>query len=889
MELTIEQALQKGVAAYKEGKLQDAERLYRAILQSQPSHPDANHNLGVLAVSVNKAEAALSLFKTALDANPKMGQFWLSYIDALIRAEKVDDARQALADAQQAGVTAAKLQIFEEQLEFELSPSSQIPQQEISNPLHSHHGELSAAIELREAGKYKEAQELLSSVIEHDSRNAEALSLLSQVLLLDKKAAAAERVLRVAASINSELPSVYRNQARLLLNQAKTPEALEKAQMGCKQSQEDSESLLVLAACLRANQRDLEALRLIENILKVNSNCAEAYANRALIRLRAKNITGAIEDAELTVSLKPHLTQMWQLLGSLYYESSNLVDAIEALKIAHKNEPMNLALMMQLGEFLRQDNKTSEAITILEQAKEISPKDAKVWINLGVAYQQEKRIADAKIAYEAALAISPKAGAVLSNLGAMAKEAAEFESALHYFERALEAQPNLAEAHNNLGATLQELGRFDESEASYRQAITLKPDYAEAHSNLGNVLQELGRLEEAETSYRQTIALTPDNAKAHSYLGNTLRDLGRLDEAVSSRQKAFTLRTGIRPGGREALAPATDALFFELTNKCNFHCTFCPSDDQKRSLGSMDLELVKQLYEEASHKNLASVVNLHLMGEPTLHPELIEVLKFGASKHIKTDLVTNISTLVDKNIPKILDALYGTITASHMTPTEETYHFRGEVKLPWDRYVSNLRLLVREYMQRLADGVSRKNEITIRVMVTQDTASNVSVIKTSNDASAILKEWNDFVAEVEQELGMAPFERKDHNVDDLARGNKHSSTSYPLQQGIKLTFWRAFTFANTRVSDDFDLKATGRTSYCSKPFSDVGVLWNGDVTLCGLDHDGQLKVGNVLDSSIEAVIQSDAAQKLRAAMLGEHPLPSICQKCQERPVKRENS
>ena len=31
MELTIDQALQQGIAAHKEGKLQDAERLYRAI------------------------------------------------------------------------------------------------------------------------------------------------------------------------------------------------------------------------------------------------------------------------------------------------------------------------------------------------------------------------------------------------------------------------------------------------------------------------------------------------------------------------------------------------------------------------------------------------------------------------------------------------------------------------------------------------------------------------------------------------------------------------------------------------------------------------------------------------------------------------------------------
>ena len=75
MELKIEQALQQGVAAHKEGRIQDAERLYRTILQSQPEHPDANHNLGVIAVSVKKVDAALPLFKTALQANPKVEQF----------------------------------------------------------------------------------------------------------------------------------------------------------------------------------------------------------------------------------------------------------------------------------------------------------------------------------------------------------------------------------------------------------------------------------------------------------------------------------------------------------------------------------------------------------------------------------------------------------------------------------------------------------------------------------------------------------------------------------------------------------------------------------------------------------------------------------------------
>ena len=401
---------------------------------------------------------------------------------------------------------------------------------------------MSAAIELREVGRYKEAQEWLSKFVQHNPANPEALSLLSQVLLLDKKEAEAERALTAAASINSELPSVYRNQARLLLKQSKIAEALEKAQLGCRQSPEDSESLLVLAACLGANQRDLEALPIIEKILKANSNYAEAYANRALIKLRAKDTVGAIEDAKMTVSLKPHLTQMWFLLSSLHYQANNLSDAIEALRSAHKNEPKNLDFMVQLGEFLRQDNKVSEAINILEQATELAPKDATAWTNLGVAFQQEKRIADAKIAYEKALALNPKSAAIASNLGAMAQEAEEWKSALQYFGKALEIEPNLAEPHNNLGSTLKELGRLEEAEASFRQAIALKPDFVEAHSNLGIMLKELGRLEEAEVSCRQAIALKPDYAGAYSNLGNMLQELGRLEEAEASYRQAIALK-----------------------------------------------------------------------------------------------------------------------------------------------------------------------------------------------------------------------------------------------------------------------------------------------------------------------------------------------------------
>jgi len=116
MELTIDQALQQGIAAHKVGNIQEADRLYTAILGAHPQHPDANHNMGVLAVGVGKVEEALPFLKAALEANPKTEQFWLSYIDALIRLNKTADARQVLQQGKGSGLKGDKINQLEAQL-----------------------------------------------------------------------------------------------------------------------------------------------------------------------------------------------------------------------------------------------------------------------------------------------------------------------------------------------------------------------------------------------------------------------------------------------------------------------------------------------------------------------------------------------------------------------------------------------------------------------------------------------------------------------------------------------------------------------------------------------------------------------------------------------------
>ena len=130
MELTLDQALQKAVEAHKIGQVQEAERLYTAILQAQPKHSDANHNMGVIAVSVGKVKEALPFFKTALEANPNISQYWLSYIDALINLDRMIDAKSVLDQAKSKGANGEAF----DQLEQRLNAPNETP---VETDLHN--------------------------------------------------------------------------------------------------------------------------------------------------------------------------------------------------------------------------------------------------------------------------------------------------------------------------------------------------------------------------------------------------------------------------------------------------------------------------------------------------------------------------------------------------------------------------------------------------------------------------------------------------------------------------------------------------------------------------------------------------------------------------------
>ena len=100
----IQEALSKGVEMHVAGEFDLAGQLYASVLKLQPNHADANHNMGLLKLDTGNDLESLPYLQAALQADTSIAQFWLSYIKALIKLEKLEDASRILDLAKESGI-----------------------------------------------------------------------------------------------------------------------------------------------------------------------------------------------------------------------------------------------------------------------------------------------------------------------------------------------------------------------------------------------------------------------------------------------------------------------------------------------------------------------------------------------------------------------------------------------------------------------------------------------------------------------------------------------------------------------------------------------------------------------------------------------------------------
>ena len=99
----VDAALESAIASHEAGDLLVAGEKYLEILKADPSHPDANHNFGLLTVKLGEPAMGVQFLKTAIETNPTVAQYWVSIISTLLEIKDVENARIALEKAKEVG------------------------------------------------------------------------------------------------------------------------------------------------------------------------------------------------------------------------------------------------------------------------------------------------------------------------------------------------------------------------------------------------------------------------------------------------------------------------------------------------------------------------------------------------------------------------------------------------------------------------------------------------------------------------------------------------------------------------------------------------------------------------------------------------------------------
>ena len=408
MELTIDQALQQGVVAHKEGKLQDAERLYRAILKSQPNHPDANHNLGVLAVAVGKPAEAVPLFKLALGANPKVEQFWFSYLDSLIKLERFDEAKLVLAEGKRAGVSSEKLEVLHQQIR--ISP----PGDKKNTKKGLRVSEKRKRLAEKKKGEKRKArggssgaapsQDQINHFIEH------------------YQAGRFEEAKALAVSLTQQFP---------------------KHPFGWK----------VLGAVLKQTGRLVESQLPMQKAIELSPQDPEAHSNLGSTLQELGRSAEAEASCRQAITLKPDYAEAHSNLGVTLQELGRLDESEASYKQAIALKPDYTEAHYNFGVTLQELGKLDEAEASYKQAIALKPDHVEAHSNLGNTLKELGRLDEAEASYRQAIALKPDHVEAHSNLGNTLKELGRLDEAEASYRQAIALKPDHAEAHRNLATT----------------------------------------------------------------------------------------------------------------------------------------------------------------------------------------------------------------------------------------------------------------------------------------------------------------------------------------------------------------------------------------------------------------------------------------------------
>lgn len=265
-------------------------------------------------------------------------------------------------------------------------------------------------------------------------------------------------------------------------------------------------------------------------------------------------------------------------------------------------------------------------------------------------------------------------------------------------------------------------------------------------------------------------------------------------------------------------------IYIEISNKCNLSCEFCPGT--RRDPRSMDEAAFGQLLPKL--RPYTDYLYFHLMGEPLCHPRLGVFLEMAGSLGFRVILTTN-GTLLRRNQELLLSS-----PALHKVQISLHAFEANDLTIPFEEYLKDC----------LSFGKAAEGRMIL-----------------------VYRLWNNGGA--------------DRNNQEIIRHlhNAFPGSWVPGKQGTAIGN-RVFL----EPGDKFDWpdpgapERTGRF-FCYGLRDQLGILADGTVVPCCLDHDGDIPLGNLFREDLNTILESPRARALYDGFSNGTASEPLCRRC----------
>lgn len=270
--------------------------------------------------------------------------------------------------------------------------------------------------------------------------------------------------------------------------------------------------------------------------------------------------------------------------------------------------------------------------------------------------------------------------------------------------------------------------------------------------------------------------------------------------------------------------------YLEITNVCNLNCSFCPGT--KRARGFLSPDQFRVL--AGRLRPHTEFLYFHLMGEPLLHPQLKTLLQIADELKFHVILTTN-GTLLSQTGSLLCSspAVWKVNVSLHSFEGNPPF---GELSDYLDGCLQ---------FARQASGAGKRCALRLWNLDGEHTlgANTCNQVILARLEEAFPKPW------------------------------KTSWRGTTLANGVYLEWGERFEWPDLAVLEETEC------GFCLGLRDQIGVLWDGTVVPCCLDHEGDLPLGNLYQQSLSEILHSTRAKAIYNGFSRGIATEELCRKC----------